>query len=455
MSTIITNLLVFLLTIFVLVVFHEFGHFVTARWLGVPVKRFSIGFGQPIWRYQGRSGTEYAVGYLPLGGYVKLLDEREDDVPEFQKHLAFNRQSAWRRFVIIIAGAVMNIILAIMAYFVMFLVGLEVIKPVIGEVTSGSIAAQAGLKPHQEIVKVDHTSTRYWQQALFRIIARLGDRGTMTITTQPFQTKGPAQTHTLHLEDWEVDALQPNPLLALGIKPFIPQAEPVVHFVKRGSAAAKAGLKPNDKIVTINDQSIASWRQLIEFIQERPGEQVQLTVLRDQKRLTLTLNIGKKQAWLDEAVRGYIGIGRGVPELPESMQLTLQYPPHWSLWEAVQQTWLMTSFNYLVLWKLITGDLSLGTLGGPISIFQASASAFGQGIAVYMNFLGLINIMLAILNTLPIPGLDGGHILMLVIEKIIRRPVPMPVQVVIYRLGLIALIVLLFHATMNDLMRML
>jgi len=450
----IINILVFLVTVFILVTLHEYGHLITARWLGVKVKRFAIGFGRPIWSFYGRrSGIEYVVGYIPLGGYVKLLDEREAEVPSDETHLAFNRQSAWRRLTIILAGPVMNVVLAVLAYSMMFMIGLEVVKPVIGKVKPQSTAYEAGLKPKMEISHIDNVSTPHWQQAVFHIITRLGDRGTMVVTAHPYDQPQASQRYQLDLSDWRVDALQPNPLLALGVRPFRPHAPPVIHHIKEDSPAQQAGFQQNDRIVRINEQKIASWYDVIQYIRDHPRKQAKFVVKRQDQKLTLQTRIGVKDHWFAQD-RGYMGLGHHRPEYPKGMIYDMQYGPLTSLVQGAGYAKEMISFNYILLAKIVTGDLSMGSLGGPISIFQASASAFSQGIAVYMNFLGLISIMLAILNTLPIPGLDGGHVLMIIIEKIIRRPVPISVQLLIYRLGFIALILLIIHATVNDLMRL-
>lgn len=453
MLTIFLDILAFLLTVFILVVLHEYGHFLTARWLGVKVRRFSIGFGRPIWRrVSSKSNIEYRIGYLPLGGYVQLLDEREQQVsPELAKW-AFNRQKAWKRLAIVIAGPVMNLVLAVAAYALMFIIGLKVIKPVIGDVEQGSIAARAGLKPDRVITRVDGYRTSGWQDVALRLIFRLGDRDTMRMQTQPMNGAASKTAHKLDLKNWRVDELRPDPIKALGFEPYRPPAKALVEHIESGSPADKAGIQKGDQVISLNGQPVKDWYGLIKSIRELGGKTTRLTVSRDGRKKSVEVKVEKKSS-LGAKTRGYLGVGRSRPQYPDSMKAIEQYMPHVSLWAGMKKTASMLWFNYVVIAKLVTGDLAVASLGGPISIFQASASAFEKGIPVYLNFLGLISVMLAVLNTLPIPGLDGGHLLMLVIEKIIRRPVPLRVELLIYRLGFIALILILFHATVNDLMR--
>jgi len=437
----------FLFAILVLISIHEWGHFFVAKRLGIKVLRYSIGFGKPLWRRLGKDGTEYVIAMIPLGGYVKMLDEREGDVLPSQRHLAFNRQSVSKRFAVVFAGPFINLLFAVVAYWLMFVIGIDATKPVIGAVAPQSIAAKANLKVGELIVGIDQHKTDNWQKVLMALVTRLGEEGTLKVVTQP------GGSHALQIDDWEVDNITPELLGSLGIKPYYPKLPATFGGVQPDSPAGLAGLKKGDRVLSVDGNKVDSWMQLVRYIKKRPLQKLTLEITRDSQRLSIPVTTGRKfgRGWRYE---GYIGVQAVPMKMPANMIHRIQYPMLSAFWPAVKETGIFLKFNAITLKKIIVGQISVRTLGGPITIFKVADRAFKQGVAVYIGFLALISVMLAFVNILPIPALDGGHLLFFLIEAIIRKPIPDAVQILALRIGIIFLVVLMFQATVNDLLRL-
>jgi regulator of sigma E protease len=445
------NILVFLVTISVLVIVHEWGHFIVARAFGIKVLRFSVGFGKPLWRYLSRkSGTEYVVSALPLGGYVKLLDEREGLVLKSELDQAFNHKSLWVRTAVVVAGPVINIIFAILVFILIWMIGVTQIRPVIGEVLPKSIAAQSALPVGSEITAVNGKATPDWQAVILVLVRELGNKGSLNLQVLPQAATKP-QSFALPLDNWIIDPLEPDLLKSLGIVPYSPFIPPIIEKVKSGEPADKAGLKVGDKIVSINGQAVHDWFDFVNYLRLHPQESLPIVLERNGKILDTRVSIGKKFTNLRWV--GYLGIEPAKVQVPPQMQRKTQLNLVQALVQASTEVWSITVFNFVAIGKIIVGKISLFSLGGPISIYQTSGAAFSQGLLIYLEFLGLISVMLACLNILPIPGLDGGHLLFFIIEGIIGRPVSIAWQTLIFRIGFILLAVLIFQATINDLMR--
>lgn len=449
---ILIQLAAFIITILVLVSFHEAGHFTVAKLLGVKVLRFAVGFGKPIYRLHDKSGTEYVIGFIPLGGYVKLLDEREVEVPEKEKHLAFNRQPLWARTLVVLAGPFTNLLFALLAFWLMYMIGIESLRPIIGKVIPHSIAATAGIRPFDQIKQVDGKPTPSLQKVFLAITKRLGETSRLIVVTENPTTKEKTE-HVLNLKHWSIDSLNPDPLESLGLKPYQPPLPAVIDEVNEHSPAQQAGLKANDKITQINGQPVEDWYAFVRFIHLHPGAKISVTFTREgiEKQTQLTID---KQVSLNFRTTGYIGVKPKITQMPESMKLLRRYPAGEAFKFAADDTWEYFAFNFIVLKKLVLGQISLNTLGGPIAIFRTADLALRQGVAVFLGFLALISVMLAFINILPIPGLDGGHLLNYLIEFIIRRPLPLSYEVLSIRIGMILLILLMMVATVNDLLRL-
>lgn len=445
------QILAFLIAIFMLVTIHEYGHFWVARKLGIKVLRFSIGFGRPLWQWQGKDGIDYVIGWLPLGGYVKLLDEREGDVPTEQLPYAFNRQAVSRRLLVILAGPVMNWLLGLILFWLVFVIGVQQVKPIVGNVLPNSIAAQAGLPKDAQVLAIDNHPTSSWQKVLIAMIFRLGETGVMQVTALPMHETKPQQ-YTFNLSAWKVGGLNPDPLKSLGIIPYLPPVPAVIKKVQANQAAAHAGLLPGDQILVIDGQTITSWQQLMQIVQQQPNRNVHLLIRRADQQKDITMQIGAKN--LDGKTIGFLGIQAIPPKWPESMKLTQRYSVLAAWTPAFQDTVLFSELNFVALGKMLVGHISLRGLGGPITIFTSASVAFRQGAVIYLNFLAFLSISLACINILPIPGLDGGHLLFLLLEKIRGRAFSVATEVLVWRVGIILLITVMVQATMNDLIRL-
>lgn len=443
-------LLAFLITILLLVSVHEFGHFAVAKALGVKVLIFSLGFGPSILHRRSKSGTEYRIACLPLGGYVKLLDESEGPVSDQEKSLAFNRQPLLARAAIVLAGPAINFLFAVVALWFMWMLGVDHVKPIVKQVEPNSIAQISGLPAGSEIIAIDSHPTHDWQKISLALVRQLGNTGVMKVTAIPPNSDQP-QVYNLPLKNWKIDKYQPDPIKGLGFIPYLPPIPAIISGIMEDSPAAHSQLRVGDKWLSINDKPFNDWRDISEFLRAHPNETVQVKVDRNGAILNFPVEIGKK--WSGFKRHGYLGVEITPPVWPGTIKQVLKLSPVSALMQSLRDTWDFTAFNFIVLGKIITGKISLLSLGGPIAIFETSGIAFAQGLSVYIGFLALISIMLGSLNLLPIPGLDGGHLLFVLIESIIRRPIPLNVQILILRIGMIFLIVLIVQASINDLMR--
>ncbi|RMD71154.1 MAG: sigma E protease regulator RseP [Gammaproteobacteria bacterium] len=452
MTGFLTSLFYFLITLGALITIHEFGHFWVARRLGVKVLRFSIGFGTPLLRWKGRDGTEYVIAALPLGGYVKMLDENEGEVPPEEVHRAFNRQSVYRRTAIVLAGPLFNFLLAILAYWAMFMVGVTGVKPIIGGVEPGSLAAEAGLKPQDEIVAVEGEKTPTWESAIFALLPKVLDREPVTLTVK--EPSGRVERIVLDLSKAPSKLDEKDPLGALGIRPFRPDIPPVIGKVVPGGAAERAGLKPGDRILSVDGHPMRDWEEWVHYVRAHPEKTLHVKVQRGDEVLTLTL---RPKAVVDERGKTIGRIGAYVQiDAKASLPIgVLRYPPLKALGAALEKTWDMTALTLKVLAKMVTGHASLENISGPLSIAQFAGEAGSLGISPFLAFLAIVSISLGILNLLPIPVLDGGHILFYAIEMIKGSPVSEEVQAIGQRIGIALLIALMGLAFYNDLARLL
>lgn len=439
-----------LLTIFFVIGTHEYAHFATARLVGVKVLRFSIGFGKTLLSWRDKKGTEYVLALVPLGGYVKMLDENEGDVPEEERHSAFNRQPLYKKFLIVVAGPVMNILCAFILYWIIFTVGFVTIKPLIGQVEPHSIAETAGLKAQQEIISVDNEPVSGWTGILLRVLAHAGNQDQLQLGVTSPQQK--TSTHTLNLADWHLDELTPDPLASLGIKPYEMIIPLVIGFIAPDSPAANAKLQKGDKILAINKKPVKDWEALITTINDHPHATIQLTIERNENTLTVPIQLDTKRNFFFQP-SGYLGIGPHVV-IPKELLQTVQYSPLHALERAWQQIVDFTYFNLLLLGKMVTGKLSLQGLGGPITIFESAGTALNYGFISFIGFLAFLSISIGIINLLPIPGLDGGHLFIYIVEWIIRRPVPDQVLTLLYKAGFLLILFFLMQALVNDLLRL-
>lgn len=450
MLSILWNLAAFIIALGVLITVHEFGHFWVARRCGVRVERFSIGFGKALWRRTDKSGTEYVIAMIPLGGYVKMLDERAEPVAPELRHYAFNNKTVGQRAAIIAAGPIANFLFAIFAYWLVFIIGVPGVRPVIGEITPNSIAAQAQIQPGTELKAVDGIETPDWDAVRLQLVSKIGDEHT-TLSVAQFGSNQ-RQDKTLDLRHWAFEPDKEDPVSSLGMRPRGPQIEPVLSEVQVNSAASKAGLQAGDRIVKVNGQSLTQWMTFVTLVRDNPDTPLALDIERQGSPLSLTLTPDSKQ--VNGKAEGFAGVVPKVIPLPDEYKTVRQYGPFSAILEASDKTWQLMKLTVSMLGKLITGDVKLNNLSGPISIAQGAGMSAEFGIIYYLMFLALISVNLGIINLFPLPVLDGGHLLFLAIEKLKGGPVSERVQDFSYRIGSILLVLLMGLALFNDFSRL-
>ncbi|EJN6961790.1 sigma E protease regulator RseP [Photobacterium damselae] len=445
------NLGAFLLALGILIAVHEFGHFWVARRCGVYVERFSIGFGKAIWQRKGKDGTEYTLAMIPLGGYVKMLDERVEAVPEHQRHMAFNNKKLWQRSAIVAAGPFANFVFAVFAYWVVYLIGVPAVKPVIGEVAPQSIAAQGGIVPGMELKSISGIETPDWESVNMAMISHIGDKQMAVTLTEPHSNIDVKRT--LNLTDWSYDPERENVLTTLGLTPYTPAITLVISQLVDNGAAINAGFQLNDKIIAVDGELIKQWQTFADLVKANPGKTLNVEVLRDNAPLTLALTPAVKDL-KDGSKVGYVGIAPKVDAWPEDYRINLQFGPIESVAKATEKTWQLVTLTFDMVTKLVTGDVAIKNLSGPISIAKGAGMTADFGLVYFLGFLALISVNLGIVNLLPLPVLDGGHLMFFAIEAVTRRPVSEKIQDIGYRVGSAILVALMAIALFNDFTRL-
>lgn len=452
MMNILWNLAAFIVALGVLIAVHEFGHFWVARRCGVHVERFSVGFGRALWRRKDRRGTEYVLAIIPLGGYVKMLDERVEAVDPELRHRAFNNKTILQRAAIISAGPIANFLFALVAYWLVFLIGVPSVRPVVGDISPQSIAAESKILPGMELKSVAGIETPDWDSVRMALIGKIGDSQT-TVGVVPFGSSQAVVEKKLDLRQWEFEPDKQDPVVALGIIPRGPQIESVLAEVQIDSAAQKAGLQAGDRIVKVDNQLLDNWKSFVVQVRDNPGKPIHLEVERNGLSVSLTL-VPDSKSVSKGGVQGFAGVVPKVIPLPDEYKTIRQYGPLMALYEAGDKTSQLMKLTVSMLGKLITGDVKLNNLSGPVSIAQGAGMSAEYGLVYYLMFLALISVNLGIINLFPLPVLDGGHLLFLAIEKLKGGPVSERVQDLSYRIGSVLLVLLMGLALFNDFSRL-
>ena len=435
----------------VLVTFHEFGHFWVARRCGVKVLRFSVGFGTALVRWHDRQGTEYVIAAIPLGGYVKMLDEREGDVPPELADQSFNRKSVYQRIAIVIAGPAANFLLALVFFWALAMLGSQQVRPVIGAVEAGSIAERAGLAAGQEIISVDGEPTSGWSAVNLQLVRRLGESGSIALKVRD-EGSSVDKPRELALDNWLKGAAEPDPIKSLGIRPWRPALPPVLAELDPKGPAQAAGLRTGDRLLALNGQAVSEWQQVVDWVRERPDAKVTVGIERDGAQLEVPLTLTTRGD--GEAAAGYLGAGVTGIDWPPEMLREVSYGPLAAVAEGASRTWTMSVLTLESLKKMLFGELSVKNLSGPITIAKVAGASAQSGMGDFLNFLAYLSISLGVLNLLPIPVLDGGHLLFYLIEWARGRPLSEKVQGWGVQIGISLVVGVMLLALVNDLGRL-
>lgn len=457
-GNILFSIAAFIVALGLLISIHEFGHFWVARRVGVKVLKFSVGFGKPLWsRRSSVDGTEYAIGAIPLGGYVKMLDEREGDVDPAALDGAFNRKNVWQRIAVVLAGPLANFLLAIVVYWIVMMTGISGISPLIGDVTEGSAAQQAGFQFEDRILAIETTDTPTWSDARIALLKHVLDGSREDQRSVLFKVEtidGQREERRLSVDGRTILKGEADIVGSLGFEQWWPRVPPVIGGLQDDGAALAAGLQIGDQIVSSNGAAVDTWRDWVLLVRASAGQSLAIEVLRDGELTPLTLVPGVRDVPGSEPI-GFIGAWETSSfEQAQKARVTVSYPPFESLLKGLQRTWEMSVLTLKMLKKLLIGQASLENISGPISIAQFAGQSASIGLDHYLNFIALISISLAVLNLLPIPMLDGGHLLYYAFEVIFRRPVPDRVQLIGQQLGILILGSLMALAFYNDIWRL-
>jgi regulator of sigma E protease len=440
----------FVVALGILITVHEFGHFWVARLAGVKVLRFSVGFGKPLWmRRIGKDEMELVIGAFPLGGYVKMLDETEEKVSPQEIHRAFNRQKLWKRMAIVTAGPMFNFLFAIFAYWMVYSIGIDGIKPEVSKVVDGSLAQQAGFRAGDVIQSIDGKEVQSWDHRRLYLFQRALDNALVGFEVRDIQ--GNTKSLKLDLSELPVEEVNAGLLeRGIGLIGFFPEPLPVIGAMEPGPAA-RAGLKVGDRLLAVNHQPVDSWENLVALISRSPGTSIHILAERDGERLDF--EVTPDAVSLGEKTIGRINIRPLFGEIPDEAKVRVRFGTGEALVEGIGTTWAMSVLTLEMLYRMLKLEVSARNISGPITIAQYAGHSAKVGFEQFVLFLAIISISLGVLNLLPIPVLDGGHLMYYIIEAVKGSPVSERFMVVGQQIGVAMLIGLMVLAFYNDLTR--
>jgi regulator of sigma E protease len=436
-----------------LIAIHEFGHFWVARRVGVKVMTFSIGFGPALIKWKDKRGTQYQIAVIPLGGFVRMADEREGEVaPEDLPH-AFNRQPVWAKMAIVAAGPLINLVFAIFLYWIIFMQGTEVLRPVIGKVLPQTPAAVAGLESGDELLAIDGKPVQDWETINYALINRMGESGELHLRLRP-HAGGEPRDLTLTLNHF-LGGKDIDPFREIGFTPYQPPLDPVIGEVVATGAGARQGLKAGDRVLAVDNKPVTTWQDFVEVVRAQPEQVLEVKVQRDQQTLALKLTPSAEK---DEQgiVRGKLGIAlkEQAIEYPAAYRQSIHHGPVEAMGLAIAKTGKLIMFTLESMGKMLQGLISVNNLSGPITIAKVAGQTAAMGWQAMLGFMALLSVSLGVLNLLPIPVLDGGHLVYHAIEGVMGRPVSERMQMLGLRIGIAMLMSLMLLAIFNDLSRL-
>ena len=448
MSSIPLFVVAFVVAVSVLVAVHEFGHYTVARLFSIRVLRFSIGFGKPFWRHRAANGTEFVLATIPLGGYVKMLDEREGPVPDADRPFAFNTQSIPRRAAVLAAGPLFNLVFAVVAYWAVYVAGVPGLRPIVGDITKDSYAEAAGFKPRDEIQSIGGRPVATWDGALFALLEKVLDGGPIAVGVR--DDAGVERDLLMEIGKDTTALTEPGQLLkGLGLSGWSPPLPARLGELLSDGPARAAGLRTGDLVVAVDETPIADWGEWVEYLRARPNQTVRVQVERDGQVLELPLAIGEAQEG-DQPI-GRIGAAPQTPEgFGEELRTEQRYAPIEAIGIAADKTLNMSTVTLRMFWKMLWGEVSVRNISGPISIAEFAGYSLSDGFVSFLSFLAIISISLGLINLLPIPLLDGGQLLYAGIEAVKGAPLSQRAELIGQQVGVALLLVLMTVAFYND-----
>ena len=451
--TIFFTIISFVFALGLLIVFHELGHYFIARLCNVKVLRFSVGFGRPlITKYWGKDKTEWVLAAIPLGGYVKMLDEREGKVAPEDLSRSFNHMTVFRRFAIVSAGPIANFLLAILLYCFLFMYGVSGMKPILGQITPDSPAAIANFKAGETLVKIGDELVSTWQDARWALLSKAVDR-TPTLIVETRSIEKQVVSRELDLSKLNANDLDDNFLKKIGLNVYKPKIRPIIAQVIPNGAGDNAGLLINDEILSINEKEIVEWQDLVQKIQDSPGTVLLMKIRRNNTKIDIKI-VPEVATQVGKEI-GKIGIAPKIDHSKlEDLLVEVSYPTNIAMVKAINKTWETSVFTLQMLWKMVMGEVSIKNISGPITIADYAGKSAQMGIASYLGFLALISISLGVLNLLPIPLLDGGHLMYYVVEIIKGTPLSEKSMAIGQKMGMMMLFTLMVFAIYNDINRL-
>ncbi len=453
MTQILITIVSFVVAISVLVAVHEFGHFWVARKLGFKVLRFSIGFGKPLWVRKGRDDTEFMISAIPLGGYVKMLDEREGPVAADELHRAYNRKPVASRLAVLFAGPAFNFLFAVVAYWLLFVIGISGLKPVVGNIVADSPAAAAGMERGDLITSIGEQEIKSWEQVPLSLIQILLDTGEVPIGV--IDADGYQRSLVIDVRGREGELSDPSALFSgLGFDRWFPVIPPLLDEITEGGAAEQAGLRPGDLVISADGEEFSDWRSWVEFVRARPGKEISTQIRRDGQYLTMSMIIGRVET--EQGIIGRIGASVSVPpgDLYADMRMVERYSVFSALGRGIARTWNTSVLTLRLLGRMVSGQISADNISGPISIAAYAGAAASLGLEEFLGLLAILSISLGIINLLPIPLLDGGQMVFVAVEGIRGKPLSEKIQQLAQQLGIAMLIMIMGLAFYNDFNRL-